>query len=261
MAVWEPKPIEQRILSLKKTKDNIFPLTEKETPLFLHIVKRDYPGWYQFFLTAIRTGLRKGELICLKWEDLDFVNRFILVRRTLRRGGTVKDTTKTGKTRRFDMSIELTEVLRAFKFEKELNGSQMEWVFSNSAGNRIDQSKISKILKVCLTEAGLRVIRVHDLRHTYASLLIQNGASLAYIKDQMGHASIQTTVDVYGHLVPGANKHEVDKLDEILRKNAPYTHPADIDSLPEIPQTLDIYGAGGGTRTLDQLITNQLLCL
>jgi len=137
----------------------------------------------------------------------------------------------------------------------------MEWVFTNSAGNRIDQSKISKILKESLTKAGLRIIRVHGLRHTYASLLIQNGASLAYVRDQMGHARIQTTVDVYGHLVPGANKHEVDKLDDILRKNAPYTHPADIDSLIEIPQTLDITGAGGESRTPGQLITNQLLCL
>ena len=65
-------------------------------------------------------------------------------------------------------------------------------------------------------------------------LLIQNGVSLAYTKDQMGHSSIQTTVDVYGHLVPGSNSQEVNKLDEILRKNAPYMHPADIDSLPEI---------------------------
>jgi integrase len=71
----------------------------------------------------------------------------------------------------------------------------------------------------------LRVIRTHDLRHTYAILLIENGASLAYVEDQLGHSSIQTTVDVYGHLVPGANKHEVDKLDEILAENAPRDAP------------------------------------
>ena len=227
-----------KFLSLKRTKDNIHPLNEKEVPVLLHIVKKVYPEWYPLFLTAIRAGLRKGELICLKWEDLDFVNRFIWARRTLRRDGTVKDTTKTGRTRRADMSIELTEALRGLKYEKAHNGSMKEWVFTNGAGNKIDESKISKILKECLKKAGLRVIRVHDLRHTYASLLIQNGASLAYIKDQMGHASIQTTVDVYGHLVPGANKHEVDKLDEILRKNAPYTHPEEVESLPESKKSL-----------------------
>ena len=52
----------------------------------------------------------------------------------------------------------------------------------------------------------------------------ESGASLAYLQAQMGHSSIQTTVDVYGHMVPGANRHEVDKLDAILAENAPYTH-------------------------------------
>ena len=60
----------------------------------------------------------------------------------------------------------------------------------------------------------------HNLRHTYASLLIQSGESLAYIRDQLGHHSIKVTVDIYGHLVPGANKEAVDKLDDTF-KNAP----------------------------------------
>ena len=64
-----------------------------------------------------------------------------------------------------------------------------------------------------LIDAGLRRVRFHDLRHTFASLLLQQGESLAYVKDQMGHSSIQVTVDIYGHLVPGDNRAAVDKLD------------------------------------------------
>ena len=63
-----------------------------------------------------------------------------------------------------------------------------------------------------LEKAKLRRIRFHDLRHTFASLLIQNGESVAYIKDQLGHSSIKMTVDVYGHLVPGANRAAVNRL-------------------------------------------------
>lgn len=63
-----------------------------------------------------------------------------------------------------------------------------------------------------LEKAGLRRIRFHDLRHTFASRLIQNQESLAYVKDQMGHHSIR--VDTYGHLVPGGNKAAVDRLDD-----------------------------------------------
>ena len=60
----------------------------------------------------------------------------------------------------------------------------------------------------CLTKAGLRTIRFHDLRHSFASLLIQNCESLAYVKEQLGHSSIKMTVDVYGHLVPGAHRQQ-----------------------------------------------------
>ncbi len=60
----------------------------------------------------------------------------------------------------------------------------------------------------------MRQIRIHDLRHTFASLLIAQGESLAYVRDQLGHHSIKMTVDIYGHLVPGTNKQAVDRLDE-----------------------------------------------
>jgi integrase len=66
-----------------------------------------------------------------------------------------------------------------------------------------------------LKKSGLRRIRVHDLRHAFASLLIQNGESLAYVKEQLGHHSIQITVDTYGHLVPGGNRQAVDRLDDL----------------------------------------------
>ena len=60
----------------------------------------------------------------------------------------------------------------------------------------------------------MRRVRFHDLRHTYASLLISQGESLAYVRDQLGHSSIKVTVDTYGHLVPGSNRKAVDKLDD-----------------------------------------------
>jgi len=62
--------------------------------------------------------------------------------------------------------------------------------------------------------AELRHVSIHDLRHTYASLLLQAGESMAYIRDQLGHYSIKVTVDIYGHLVPGGNKEAVDRLDD-----------------------------------------------
>ena len=90
-------------------------------------------------------------------------------------------------------------------------------------------------------------------------LLVGNGASLAYVRDQMGHSSIQPSVDVYGHLVPGANRHEVDKLDEISAENAPQTHPDKKAEPQEPPQLLDLNGEPWRIRTSDPLIKSQLL--
>ena len=83
-------------------------------------------------------------------------------------------------------------------------------------GTQIDPSNLRKIFNRLLADAGLRRVRFHDLRHSFASLLLQNGESLAYVKEQMGHSSINVTVDIYGHLVPGGNRQAVDRLDDTL---------------------------------------------
>jgi integrase len=82
------------------------------------------------------------------------------------------------------------------------------------AGGRVDGDNLRRrVFQPLLVAAKVPEIRLHDLRHTYASLLIQNGESLAYVRDQLGHSSIQVTVDIYGHLVPGANRAALDRLD------------------------------------------------
>ena len=78
----------------------------------------------------------------------------------------------------------------------------------------MDDSKVRKVFARLLTKAGLAQRNLHFLRHTFASLLIQQGKSLAYVKEQMAHSSIDITVDIYGHLVPGGNRQAVDKLDD-----------------------------------------------
>ena len=96
------------------------------------------------------------------------------------------------------------------------------WVFTTPEGTALDGDNLRhRVFYRLLEAAKLRQIRFHDLRHTYASLLIQNGEPLTYVKEQMGHSSIQVTVDVYGHLVPSANRAAVDKLDAVPVRTAP----------------------------------------
>ena len=118
-----------------------------------------------------------------------------------------------------------------------------------------------------LEKAGLRKIRFHDLRHTFGSLLIQDGTSFTYVKEQMGHSSIQVTVDVYGHLVPGANIAWVDRLNAKTspQQNATPAQPEAKEApdrgevLP--PEGIDVagekLGERGRDRTFNLLIKSQ----
>lgn len=196
-------------------------LTPEELSLLLQTCQEHAPASYPFVALLAKTGLRLGEACALQWGDLDFHGRFMAVQRNLVDGHLT--TTKSGKSRRVDMSLHLAETLKTLHTERKkltLRHGWREtppWVFINAVGNPLDADNFRRRdWPKLLAKAGLRAIRIHDLRHTFASLLIQQGAPLVYVKEQIGHHSIRVTVDIYGHLVPGGNKAEVDKLDTFL---------------------------------------------
>ncbi len=166
---------------------------------------------------AIHTGIRSGELAALKWPDVDFHGKFLIIRKNIVRGRYHR--TKTDQIHRVDISetllAELIALKRTRKEEYLAVGKNEipEWVFCNREGNPADMHNVkNRHFYKCLDKAGLRRIRYHDLRHTFASLLLQDGQSLKYVSDQLGHSSIKMTADVYGHLVPGANRQAVNRL-------------------------------------------------
>lgn len=155
--------------------------------------------------------MRLGEAMALQWGDIDFHGRFINVQRSISKG--VIGTPKSGKSRRVDMSKQLAEALWNLRNQRRIEtlekgwGKVPEWVFISETGTSlIEHHWRLRVFAKALEKAGLRRIRIHDLRHTYASLLIQAGESLAYVRDQLGHHSIKVTVDIYGHLAPEGNK-------------------------------------------------------
>jgi integrase len=246
-------------------------LTPVEAEQFLQAAKEICPEYHPLFLMALRAGLRRGELVAVQWGDIQFgkdehdANRFIVVEHNyVRREHT---TTKSKKSRRVDMSRELRRVLVEQRdkrlleaFLKGKNDISGELVFLSPDGSILDPDNLyHRYFQPVLTKAGLRKIRLHDLRHTFGSLLIQSGASIVYVKEQMGHSSIQVTVDIYGHLIPGANVSYVDRLD-VVPKQEEKTTPqqnATQAQLPErsemdIPSELtDLIGGGEWTRTTD----------
>jgi integrase len=198
----------------KRTR--IDPFTSEEVEQLLSTCAKSYAQYYPFWLCAFRTGMRLGELLALKWEDIDWNGKFLEVRRSYKRGHVAP--TKTGKIRRVDMSDQLIEALRQLLVQrkrealKDGSGEIVEFIFHRD-GKPMEQNYIRRVFKRILGKAGLREIRVHDIRHTFASLLLSDGASPVYVKEQLGHSSIQMTVDIYGHLIPSSNREMVNRLD------------------------------------------------
>ncbi len=191
--------------------------TSPEVRHILAAAEKHLPRFYPLLFTAFRTGMRQGELVALEWAAIDWRGKFLEVRRNCWKG--TFGTTKSGKARKVDMSDQLAAVLTEHR--KTLAAAALkagkpmpELVFPSTAGTPRGASHIRRDFHAVLKKAGMRRIRFHDARHTYASLLIANRESLAYIKEQMGHSSIQITVDIYGHLVPGSNRQAVNCLDD-----------------------------------------------
>ncbi len=272
----EHNPAEKlgRFTRTEKPERQAQAMTPAEADAFLEATKEISPEFHGLFLMALRAGLRKGELIGLQWGDIQFgmseddPNRYILVQRNFVLGQFT--TPKSKKSRRVDLSRGLRRVLLEIRdkrlFDAFIAGKGSiadDLVFPSRVGTVLDPDNLVHYhFLPALERAGLRRFRFHDLRHTFGSFLIQNGASLAYVKEQMGHSSIQITVDTYGHLIPGANINWVDGLD---RETTPQQNatPAQLGTgevEPDYLQPIEKGGERGRNRTYNLLIKSQLLC-
>ena len=200
-----------------KRKNLVQPLTRDEASILLTTAKESFPGFYPYLLCALRTGCRFGELLGIQWSDVDFHGSFIEIRRAIVRGR--ETTPKNHKSRRADMSQQLQEELKELKEFRQIEAmakgvALLEWLCLSPMGFRWEERNLRRCWERCLESSGLRHVRFHDLRHTYASHLIDLGAHPKYIQEQLGHSSIMVTMDIYGHLFPNRNKGWVNRLDE-----------------------------------------------
>jgi len=211
-----------KIIKTKDRKEDIDPLTSDELKKLLDTIQTDKEllNHYPLILLLARTGVRIGEALGLKWSDIDFNSRFIHIQRGIARGRI--EAPKNGKTRKVDMSAQLTETLKAYQLECKKKGLALglgdtpEYVFTNERGQLIDVNLWRRrIFKKALDKAELRKVRIHDLRHTYATLRISKGDNIQDVSNQLGHHSVKLTLDVYSHWMPGKKKAEVDALDDI----------------------------------------------
>jgi integrase len=170
------------------------------------------PQWYTMILIALRTGLRQGELIGLRWEDVDLVAGRLLVRQSIVRGNV--GTPKSGKPREIPLSEQARTALKRYR---HLKG---ELVFSDQDGNPLNKGECKWPLWRTCKKAGLRRIGWHVLRHTFASHLTMRGVPLKAVQELLGHATIEMTMR-YAHLSPSVRRDAVQALDAPKSDAAP----------------------------------------
>jgi integrase len=148
---------------------------------------------------AAYAGLRRGELVALRWRDVDFTGRKIIVRRSLS-GETEVRSTKSRRAREVPLPDQAAAALDRLGRRSDFTGAD-DYVFVSRLGRRLDPSALRRRYERARDAAGLAPLRFHDLRHTYGSLLVAGGIDLASVKSAMGHSRI-TTTERYLHARP-----------------------------------------------------------
>lgn len=206
------------------TRHEIVPLTVAETRAFFSSMQGDRNE--ALFVSASLLGLRKGELLGLRWADVDLNKGAISVRIQAQRVGGMKQLVplKTAKSRR-TVAIPglVSEALRAHRERQEqerlLAGDRwhdLGLVFPTTIGTIGEPSRITRMLHEAIERAGLPHQRFHDLRHLAASLMLAQAVQPKMMQEVLGHSRIGTTLDLYSHLMPDALREVAQRIDELF---------------------------------------------
>jgi integrase len=170
--------------------------------------------YHTLFMLAITTGARQGELLGLKWSDIDWINSQIHIQRTFNKGRWFAPKTKASE-RRIDIGPSTVKALREWKLA--CLPTDLDLIFPNGAGQPINYSNMmNRVYLPALEKAELHKIRFHDLRHTTASLMIEQGENIKYIQSQLGHSSPTVTLNVYAHLMKPINQEAACRLESTI---------------------------------------------
>lgn len=168
-------------------------------------------------MLAVMSGARQGELFGLKWSDVLWETSQIYIQRTYNSGAWYRPKSKNS-IRKIDLGPTMIKQLKKWKIA--CPPTKLNLVFPSESGGPLHQgSFVKSFFWPTLKKAGLSKIRFHDLRHTYASLLILQGENIKYIQKQLGHAKATFTIDTYAHLFNDENPEAANKLDDTIFGN------------------------------------------
>jgi integrase len=210
----------------RQEKKEMLCLSPEQTKKFLTVAKEN--KWFAMFLTVIETGMRPEEYFGLQWKDIDFEHKQISVRRAAieKKGGGFSFTEpKTKKSRRkIPISISVSTALKTHRrnqLEERMRIAtyykDYDLVFASETGTPLQRKNLTdRHFKPLLKKAELPNIRLYDLRHTTATLLLSAGENPKVVSERLGHASIVLTLDTYSHVLPTMQEAATEKLEKIM---------------------------------------------
>jgi integrase len=206
----------------------IQPLSEEQARRMLAAVKGHF--YEPVYVTCLATGMREAELLGLRWEDIDFKRERIRVAMTLHRTGGGKvwlEPPKSASSRRtLPLPQYAIDVLWNWQIAQQSYKASMgdAWqdtfnlVFTTEAGQAVRYDTLIRRFRKCIVPAGLpETTRIHDLRHTFATLLLERGVPIRVVSELLGHSSIGITLDTYGHVTPRMREGAIEEITDILR--------------------------------------------
>jgi len=178
---------------------------------------------------ALATGMRRGELLALRWQDIDIKNKRLSVQRSVSRlpGGHRVSEPKTASGKRSitlpPFVIEALQQHRVRQLETKLNvgpaWEEHDLVFCNTYGRFLNSASLYDLFTSLVKKAGLPHMRFHDLRHSAATILLAMKVPVKVIQELLGHSSITTTLNVYGHVLPSMQEEAMDKMERMFGKD------------------------------------------
>ncbi len=218
-----PRNAADGIKAPRPKKKEINPLSPEQTRAFLKAVHGD--RLEALYVLAVHRGLRQGELLGLRWEDIDLEAGVLQIRRTLSltRDGHVFEPPKNGKGRSVELTQDASDALRRH-LSRQLeeietlgdNYLDQGLVFPGERGQPMRRNTVNGKLERILKRVDLPKIRFHDLRHTCATLLLSKGVHPKFVQELLGHATISITLDLYSHVIPAMGDQTRKAMEEVL---------------------------------------------
>ena len=205
------------VRSPRVTRAELTTLSAADARRFLSLT-REHPRW-PLYVLAITTGMRRGELLAIRWQDIDWASGEVTVAHTLRQISRYRFALDEPKTERSRRTLPLTRMAIGALKVQQARATSATFVFARADGRPLPAAEVTREFQAALVAHGLPKVRFHDLRHTAAQIMLDHlGGDIRAVSATLGHSTIATTVDIYGGMADDARRRATAAMDEAMEE-------------------------------------------